>query len=64
MKTIVGLSLVFLSGFVCALNLITMYGSNTSYPASWWKIVVTIIIAVFGGFISKVDSIRFRTRPE
>ena len=47
MKTIIGFSLIFLGGFVAALNLATMF-PNSEYVASWCNLFLASVFAVCG----------------
>ena len=39
---------IFFGGFVCALNLATMY-PNPAYDANWLKVFVSVFLAVIFG---------------
>ena len=43
--------MVFTSGFVCALNLsVIKYGVPAHYDASWWKVAISVGLALMFGY--------------
>jgi uncharacterized protein (UPF0212 family) len=54
-RPIVGFFLTVMGGFVAALNLATMFPSET-YEASWGKVAIATALAVFGGFLNKSNT--------
>jgi len=42
--------LVFLSGFVVAMNIAVMYGTSPDYEASWTKVGVALFLAFLFAF--------------
>ena len=55
LRPIVGFFLTVMGGFVAALNLATMFPSET-YEASWGKVAFATALAVFGGFLNKSNA--------
>ena len=51
-KKIGALVLVFMSGFVCSMNLVGIkYGSPAHYEAGWHKVAFAVLLAFFFGAV-------------
>ena len=51
-RRIVTTLVLFGCGFVCALQIATMY-PNTQYDAAWWKVGLFTLVALSWGLVEK-----------
>ena len=56
-NAVVGFLMIFMGGFVAALNLALLIPHDPGYRASWIKVGACACIAVAGAFLSKSNSI-------
>ena len=49
---LLGYAFVFFGGFVTAANMSFLLDRNESYEASWFKVVVAVVLAIVGIFMT------------